>query len=474
MNSEAECGFRHDPMAFVEHGDNVAVRVLLFGNPRPEDARRIAAELERLLIFEPGEPGEDGQGAPFKINADNFLRLVQLGAGEEHPEIERALQLLDLLPERPAEPIEGPVLHALCLLGRADHPTIRNSLRLRAARPEELLDPDEGCPWTPAGSLSGLWAARELEPVGDIVIRSLEVIRDRLEGTGSITFNDPWGFVHCAAHIDHPVAREILNAQLPMILRAQREDGGWGEYSFDVLAALKRHGLFEELRRKPPLPSDWNVVHSIPAPEGELFGFTWDGEQLWTGERSANQAIAVSPEDGRVLARVDLPEGHGRWLAWWEDRIHLTQGSPGGDDPKRLHRIDPKSGEVEYTLPLEKLEHVGGVLPRGGELIVIDSYFGWEFSVEGCGPAGPCQRDTTLACPMPVAGNPAGKGAAWYVDHWTPWVIEVDDHGHLLDWAERPFGSYQGLVWDGVRHWAIDREAGRICVVEKTATAPRF
>ena len=75
-----------------------------------------------------------------------------------------------------------------------------------------------------------------------------------------------------AAQIDLPVCREILLKQVPMLLRAQQPDGGWGEHSFHVFAALERQGLMEELRSRPTLPPDWKVTLSFPAPEGDLCG----------------------------------------------------------------------------------------------------------------------------------------------------------------------------------------------------------
>ena len=46
--------------------------------------------------------------------------------------------------------------------------------------------------------------------------------------------------------IDHPVAREIIAKQMPLIVSEQHEDGGWGEHSFVAFRALHRHGFFGE------------------------------------------------------------------------------------------------------------------------------------------------------------------------------------------------------------------------------------
>ncbi len=114
-----------------------------------------------------------------------------------------------------------------------------------------------------------------------------------MDETGCLAFNDPYGFVDCAAQIDLPVSRDLLIKQLPLILRAQRSDGGWGEKSHKVLGALMKHDLLEPLRERPPLPAVWEVVRSIPAPDGELYGLLWDGHRLWVGERTSNEVIAL-------------------------------------------------------------------------------------------------------------------------------------------------------------------------------------
>ncbi len=41
-----------------------------------------------------------------------------------------------------------------------------------------------------------------------------------------------------------------------------------------------------------------------------------------------------------------------------------------------------------------------------------------------------------------------------------------------MDRGERPFGGYEGVVWDGEQLWAIDKSNRRICAIEKTDTAP--
>ncbi|MCP4251420.1 MAG: M56 family metallopeptidase [bacterium] len=480
MPTQFQYGFRVDPMQFVANDRSIEgaiVRTLVFGDPQPGDDQLIEDELAKTKAFEPR--AEDGggvcSGPPYNFNAENLLRLTLLGATEDHPEIRRALGLLEMIPKRPREPIHGDALHTLCLLGRADQPAVHHSLRMSIEAADKWIRPLSGCPWTPSGDLPALWAARDLENTASIVERGLRGIRDEMAETGCLGFMDPWSFVNCAAHIDHPIAREILIKQIPMLLRAQQPDGGWGENTFKVFAALKKHGLLDELRAKPPLPPDWKVMRSIPAPGGELWGFVWDGKRLWTGVRATNEALAMSPQDGRILKRIKLPDGHGRWLGWWDGNLAVTQGGPPKNDAKRLLQIDPEDGHLLQAVSLAKVEHVGGVVQVDGELWLFDAFFGSRYVLHAASPRSPSHThdEGDLPCACPIAANPAGDGAAWLVDAWGPWIVKTDRDRRLLDWSERPFGGFSGVAWDGGQLWAIDQANGRICVIEKTDTAPR-
>lgn len=480
MSTQSDFGFRVDPMRFVEHDrslEGAIVRALVFGERRPVDDELIRAEIAKLKVFEPPTDDEGGacDGPPYNFNQDNMLRLALLGATEDHPEIQRALSLLEKIPKRPKHPIGGSVIRALCIMGRADHPAVRASLRIWIDTESDWIRPLSACPWTPTTHLMTLWAARELENAVPLVERGLRGIHDEIFQTGCLGYMDPWEIVDCAAHIDHSIARDILLKQIPMLLRAQRPDGGWGENSFKVFAALKRHRLLDELRGKPPLPPDWRVVRSIPAPGGDLWGFVWDGERMWTGVRATNEAVAIAPQDGRILARVKLPEGHGRWLGWWNGKLAVTQGGPPKQDAKRLLQIDPADGRILQEVPLDKVEHVGGVAQVEGELWLFDAFFGSRYILDAAGPRSPREThdESDLPCSLPIAANSAGNGAVWLVDVWSPWIIKTDRDGRLLDWSERPFEGHQGIVWDGEKLWAIDEANQRICAVEKTPTAPR-
>ncbi len=497
MIDELEYGFRHDPMPFVTTDGSLTgarLRTFLLDEPRAGDDEIIRAAIDATVVFEGLGADGSGCGPDYEFRAENLLLLAELGAPREHLEIRRTLDLLDRLPERPREPIGGNALAALCRLGKAGHPTVRSSVRTSIENAARWIEPLSGCPWTPTAALQGLWAAREVEDTTPIVERGLRLIRERLDATGLLGFMDPWGFIACAADIDLPIAREILVAQIPMLLRAQRPDGGWGERTYEVFAALSRHGLLDALRAKPPLPADWKVARSIPAPPGDLWGFVLDGERFWigtrapdttgeSGDRSACEAaVAISPDDGSVVARIELPTGHGRWLGWWDGKLAVTQGRPASapvpnaedGNPRRLLRVDPQDGRVLCEVSLTKLERVGGVAQVDDQLWVFDAFFGSRYVLDAADPRPPqhTHDEGDLPCALPIAANAASDGAAWLVDAWSPWIVKTSADGELLDWAERPFDGYEGVAWDGELLWAIDAAGGRICALERTATAP--
>ena len=133
-------------------------------------------------------------------------------------------------------------------------------------------------------------------------------------------------------------ARRVVGKLVPMILRAQKPDGGWGDgHSAITLRALATHGFFDKLRKLPPLPPDWKTVRTIPAPGSDVRTLAFGGTHLAVG--------------------------------WWGDALAVVQGKP-----KRLLKIDPATGRTLREVPLAKLEWPHNVADMGSELWVwIDS-----------------------------------------------------------------------------------------------------
>ena len=270
-----------------------------------------------------------------------------------------------------------------------------------------------------------------------------------------------------ASEIDHPLAKAILEKEVPVLLRAQRGDGGWGDQSLVVFRALRKHGLLDRLRGLPPQPPDWRIVKSIPAPAGELSALAWGDGRLWVYDRKANQAIAVSPDDGTVLKTVKLPVGHVFGLGWWDDALAVAQ-----QEPKRVLQVDPESGAIGREVSLEKMHEVFGVAQVGGAPWIADGFMWSAFIVHPASPGK--ERWQVLGCPTGGWGThmaAAGDGV-WHFDCSLPILARSGLDGQLLDWGERPFdGLCDGLAWDGQRLWAHDPTQKRLCVIEKAQDA---
>jgi hypothetical protein len=300
-----------------------------------------------------------------------------------------------------------------------------------------------------------------------------------------LSYFDPWSFVRLAGMVDHPLTRTIVEKQLTLILRSQYPDGGWdvpirwatNQSSLNAFRALEKHGLLKELSHRPPLPPGWEVARSIPAPEGDLWGLAWDGEKWWICNDEIHSAIAVSPNSGEIVKKVKLPEGNGRGFGWWDGAIAVNQGSPWEKDPKRLVKVDPDTGEVLQEIPLDMLNHAGGVTQVNGNAWVVDSFFGWLMSLDASGKK--VRSHVSLAGPLPVAIAPE-NGSLWHDDLWVPFFIKsgLDHDGQYIDCIEKPFrepfapkpygGVVRGMGYDGRNLWILDNSNKQIVMLKKS------
>lgn len=470
-------GFRVDPVQFAaaDRGlQGALVRTFVLGRPLPADQvvpdKRIAEVLK-----EQRPDGSFGRGPAGDASETNnqVLELLDLGVSPDRPELKRAVEWALGRPR--ADPEIANHLYftqALCQMGQGSLPRVRASLRWLADHPEEWIA--KGCPWTPAMAVKTLSAGREIEKSDAAIARGLTWIADNLNDAGCLSYWEPFGLLDCAGRVDHPQGRRIVERQLPMILRAQRPDGGWGDKSFVVFRALVRYGLLDPLRKLPPLPPDWRVVRSIPAPEGEPGSMVWEGQRLWVHDRKGNLALAVSPEDGRVLKTIKLPDGETCGIGAWDGALAAVQRKP-----KRVLQLDPETGAVRKEIVIEKMAAPVAIAQVNGKLWVSD---GWLFpgcvidpanpTVEEPGP-GAGRLERRLAGPLPLSFAPTGDGV-WHVEFWAPILIQSGPEGKLLDWGEKPFGgAVGGIAWDGKQLWAIDLAQKRICVIEKAAPAPK-
>ena len=474
-------GFRYDPMSFVENDETLAgalVRKDVFNEPKPGDAQLLQAEIDKILAdqFEDGAFGDTS-----RATAEKLIGLLDLGASPSHPSVARAAAAMLAQYRDGRNPNEWyerdgalpwPVLQALGLLDMHDTPEITTSISWLVDHSDQWLGYEQGCPWTPICFLKALWDNRDVVDATDTITAGLKEIADDLNDAGCLSYNDPWGFLDCAGYVVLPVGRQLVLKQLPLILRAQQRDGGWGHRSLTVLRALVKHDLLDEFRTLKPLPPDWKVARSFPTPDGSHTRMAWDGNRFWLYDQQTHEAVAVSSSHGKVARRLKLPEGNVRGLGWWDDALAVTQGDPWQKDPRRLLQIDPDTGSIMRQISFDDPKfmpigeiHLNGVAQVGERIWVIDSFFGHVHSIDPDNTDD--HRWFSLSGPLPTWIAPHDD-AVWHCDLWAPYIMKNDRNGQLLDWGEKPFeGQCDGLAWDGQSLWALDSASQRICMIEK-------
>ena len=471
-------GFRYDPMKWAKRDrswQGAVVRTQVLGKPVAGDRELIEAqkrewqELPLELVWLLGCDVDD----PAVKSAMAAMRRKDLGKHGKWAELNARV---------------------LCLAGD-DPPALIRSLATRSL----ASHPYSGCPWSGGVITQTLWMHRELADVVPPVKLFLErIYRDTTEA-GCCRKVSPWIYLNCAGNVDLPVSRGIVEKQLPMILRCQNPDGGWGGYSARVFRALAKHGFLDALRELPPLPPDWRTVRSIPAPEGDLFSLASGDGRLWTADSRKNELIALSPTDGSVLARLQLPgkPWSVKGVGCWDGDLAVAQKIPDPTPPKsdskakpvkkeekrwaewlsnkdrKLLRIDAQTGAVK-----KMVKSSGQYIPtQVGDEIWIGT--GNWFCVHNAeNPEKRREEGALVSGPVFIAGQ---DGNIWFWESLVGSLLfKRNREGDLLDFADIPFArskdeefgylvGLRGLAWDGEHLWAFDNKTRRIYAIEKTA-----
>ena len=473
-------GFRYDPMKWVETDQSVGaakLRTFVFKKPQPGDHAILKKEIESILAKQHEDGSFHGAAQPPQATASHVLRLLELGCSPDRPEIKRAMAFFLREGIKDDGTIGVYKLRVLCLIGGDEHAALRDkSLRKLAAVCEE--GDHLGCPWTPAQSLRTLWAGRDYVDVQAGLMSELKWIAEGMNEAGCLSYKDPWGFLSLAATIDHPLGRQITVKLVPLILRNQRADGGWGGQSINVFRALKRYGLMGQLTTLPPLPQDWRIVRTIPAPPG-VYTMAWDGESLWVSTFHGGEAIAVSPTDGRVVRRVKLPGRGFKGIGWWDGALVVV-----AHDPNRLLQIDPATGKIRREIPLgkDRMADPAGVAEVNGKLWVGDNW-NWVAAVIDPDHIEPPEQQHYAVPGLPITYDTdlaVAPDGVWLCSHTS--LARSDPRGRLvardemktgvpnlklLEWGEKPFARIGGITHDGKNLWVQDRKGQRLCVIER-------
>ena len=464
-------GFRHDPMAWVETSASLQAamaRCSVLKAPKEGDAGLIRAEIMK------DQAKREEQAKKGKVGAGR-LDLLGVGAELELPEVARIGAFILEKAERDEDGAFGTyVARALCHAGLGKDEAVRRSLTRRV---ETVLkeNPWRCCPWGPFLKVRELWLGRHVTDTSKALDHLVSILDEHANPVGNVHDKDPWGFIGIGGLIDHPRARGMVVRAIPVILRAQEQDGGWGDKGFQVFRALHRHGLIEPLQKLPPVPADWRVVRSIPAPDDKLRTLAWDGKRIWTlRPGDEGRLYAISPEDGAVLKTLPVNNKRVRGVGWRDGRLLLACGKP-----KSVREMDPQTGKVLSAVNLlgDIVFDLSAVAPVGDKVWVCDDYCPciWEYAPAKPGKPVEAEVPTTELNPRYV--GLAGPGpydiavqadSVWHCDWLTPLLVRSTPKGKLLDWGERPFSDVGGITHDGTNLWVLDGKSNRICIIEKT------
>ena len=427
---DLEYGFRYDPMTWIRESGSVPaaqVRTFLLETPQPDDSAILQQEIDDLLSGQ-AENGCLGE----EQTAGKVIRLSRLGCAPEREDVQRAVGCVC----REEEVIEDGVLGCYGLhvatWGRwQDTEHIERSVKHLADR-VMTMNFWSMCPWGGQVHTHGLWVAREYGDVTAALERGLRIMLDDIkEGLGWPGYLDPFGFLDAAGNIDHPLAEQMVLKQLPFIFRTQLPDGSWGgmkhfgygpeDATYIVLRALVKWGLLEKLRQLPPLPEDWRIVRSIPAPDGDLAMLTWCAGRLWVYDRGAQEVVALNPEDGTEVVRVGIP-----WKACTmgciDDEIALVrvERNEKGRDIETLWMLGPDANEPLRQRPMKEWRSADG---------------------------------------------------PWYVRGFYESASKVlFKRGSPPEGGDAPFGlDTTGVTLAGDDLWVLDNRGKRICMIEKSS-----
>jgi hypothetical protein len=99
-------------------------------------------------------------------------------------------------------------------------------------------------------------------------------------------------------------------------------------------------------------PESEKVARRLPVP-GASAGTAFDGEHLY--QIAKNEIVVIDPSDGRIVRRFDAPsDGLCSGMAWSDGYLFVGQFRES-----RIHKVDPKTGEVVKTLASDR--YVTGV-----------------------------------------------------------------------------------------------------------------
>ncbi|MCI0496046.1 hypothetical protein L0Z72_13660, partial [candidate division KSB1 bacterium] len=207
---------------------------------------------------------------------------------------------------------------------------------------------------------------------------------------------------------------------------------------------------------------DGDIIHSIPAPNGNAEGLTWDGNYLWNADIASQMIYKLDPADGTILQSFPSPFWNIEGLAWvgtylWASMI-----------VNKIFKIDPATGDTVSSF------RAPGNWLHG---ITYDGYYLWGISfVNGVIYRTDPTTNYTIINAIP-APSPRCIGLAW--DGQYLWVGDIYNNqlhqlnpitGSIIRTVKSPVSNPRDLAWDGQYLWISSWQTSTIYQVDVGTT----
>lgn len=151
-------------------------------------------------------------------------------------------------------------------------------------------------------------------------------------------------------------------------------------------------------------PAAERVVKRFPVPAANA-GTAFDGKHLY--QLAKNEIVVLDPSDGRIVRKFSAPaDGDASGMAWADGYLFVGQFREA-----RIHKVDPKTGEVVKTLTSDRF--VTGVSCVDGELWHGVSYDGKPSELRHVAADGTVVESLSVPVEGIAGVEAAGDGGFW-------------------------------------------------------------
>ena len=154
-------------------------------------------------------------------------------------------------------------------------------------------------------------------------------------------------------------------------------------------------------------------------------GLTWDGERIWISARSEKKLIAIDPDTGAEVRRLDTPDGLSPTPVAWDGSALWVSRSLSLNRNYPIYRIDPVTGAVLHSFNAPDVDAIIYYFAwYAGSLWLLDDDF-----LRRVDPStGAVQQSVAISDENFKGIAPDGAGNFWL----TNWDFGGDDYVFLI------------------------------------------